>query len=234
MSMTSIEALMQAGCTRHESMLYVALCREGQLTGYEASKVTGIPRSNAYLGLAGLAEKGGANKIDGDTAKYSPVEPKELIQNLKRHFNKVLKVIEQEIPQVKSTGDSFITINGNTQIINKMKNLINNSEKRIYLSASREQLEYVKAELFEAKQRGLKVVVITSDCSNLDGFTCYLADKQPGSIRLITDTAHVLTGQLYDINASTCLYSSNPNMVELIRDSLTNEIKLINIQNGGK
>ncbi len=42
------ECLMKTGLTRHESELYIALCREGELTGYEAAKITGIPRANAY------------------------------------------------------------------------------------------------------------------------------------------------------------------------------------------
>jgi hypothetical protein len=56
--------------------------------------------------------------------------------------------------------------------------------------------------------------------------TCYLAQKQYGSVRLITDSSNVLTGQLNGSNP-TSLFSMNPNLVNLIKDSLTNEIKLI-------
>jgi HTH-type transcriptional regulator, sugar sensing transcriptional regulator len=226
--MDVIEALIQAGFTKHESMLYVTLCREGELTGYEASKITGIPRSNAYLGLAGLSDKGGAYKIDGETAKYAAVDTSELAENLKRKFSQVMKVIEEEIPQGNKSKYNFATINGNVQILNKMKNLINQAQHRVYISISREQLEYVIDELKGARERGLKVVIITSDNIQLEGMICYLAQKQYGSVRLITDSANVLTGQLNDVSP-TSLFSMNPNLVDLIKDSLTNEIKLINI-----
>ena len=196
--MDVIEALIQAGFTKHESMLYVTLCREGELTGYEASKITGIPRSNAYLGLAGLSDKGGAYKIDGETAKYAAVDTVELAQNLKRKFSQVMKVIEEEIPQVNKSKYNFATINGNVQILNKMKNLINQAQHRVYISISKEQLEYVIDELRCAKERGLKVVIITSDNVQYEGMICYLAQKQYGSVRLITDSSNVLTGQLND------------------------------------
>lgn len=224
--MDVIDALMQAGFTKHESMLYTTLCREGELTGYEASKITGIPRSNAYLGLAGLSEKGGAYKINGEAAKYAAVDTVELTQNLKRKFSQVMKVIEEEIPQGNKSKDTFITINGDVQIINKMKNLINQAEHRVYISISRDQLEYVLDELKCAIGRGLKVVIITSENVQFEGMICYIAQKQYGSVRLITDSINVLTGQLNDSNP-TSLFSMNPNLVDLIKDSLTNEIKLI-------
>ena len=219
---------MQAGFTKHESMLYVTLCREGELTGYEASKITGIPRSNAYLGLAGLSDKGGAYKINGETAKYVSVDTVELAQNLKRKFSEVMKVIEEEIPQTNKSKDTFVTINGEVQILNKMKNLINQAQHRVYISIARDQLEYVMEELKSARERGLKVVIITSSEVQLLGMICYMAQKQYGSVRLITDSSNVLTGQLNDPNP-TSLFSTNPNMVDLIKDSLTNEIKLIKI-----
>ncbi len=226
--MDIIDALMQAGFTRHESMLYITLCKEGELTGYEASKLTGIPRSNAYLGLAGLSDKGGAYKINGETARYIAVQPEELVDNLKRKFDQVMKVIQEEIPQMTAMGESFVTINGRQQILDKMKNLMNQAQKRIYISISREQLDQVMEELTAARDKGLKVVVITSEMLLLERVVCYCKNKHFESVRLITDSENVLTGQLNGTNP-TCLFSRNSNMVDLIKDSLTNEIKLINI-----
>ncbi len=226
--MDIIDALMQAGFTRHESMLYMTLCREGELTGYEASKLTGIPRSNAYLGLAGLSDKGGAYRINGEAARYTAVDPEELVRNLKRKFDGVMKVIQEEIPQINASGDSFVTIKGTRQILDKMKNLILQAQKRVYISTSREQLEFVMDELSDARDRGLKVVIITSEQPGTEGMICYISNKQSGSVRLITDSENVLTGQLNGTNP-TSLFSRNSNMVDLIKDSLTNEIRLINI-----
>ncbi|OPX42727.1 sugar-specific transcriptional regulator TrmB [Ruminiclostridium hungatei] len=226
--MDVIDALMQAGFTRHESMLYMTLCKEGELTGYEASKLTGIPRSNAYLGLAGLSDKGGAYKINGEAARYIAVQPEELVQNLKRKFSEIMKVIQEEIPQLNAMGESFVTINGRQQMLDKMKNLMNQARKRIYISISREQLDEVLEELIQARDKGLKVVVITSEKLAMERVICYCKNKRFESVRLITDSENVLTGQLGGTNP-TCLFSRNSNMVDLIKDSLTNEIKLINI-----
>lgn len=59
--MSYIEDLMQFGLTRQESAIYYALLSEGMMTGYEAAKVSGVSRSNAYTALAALVDKGGCS-----------------------------------------------------------------------------------------------------------------------------------------------------------------------------
>ncbi len=221
---------MKAGFTRHEAVLYITLCSEGELTGYEAAKIANIPRSNAYLALAGLVEKGGAFRIDGDSSKYSAVPAKELVFNIRKQLEQVYRHIEENVPARTQTSEPYLTVTGKRNVINKICHIITHSTERIYISTSPKELEYVRKELEAARDRGLKVVVITSPGFQIDGVVIYRSEK-PGQIRLIADTAHVLTGEISDTGESTCLYSKNRNLIQLIKDSLTNEIKLIQMQN---
>ena len=227
--MDIIECLMKAGFTRHEAILYVTLCQEGELTGYEAAKTSGIPRSNAYLALAGLVDKGGAFRIDGDASKYAAIPTGELVFNLRKDHEQVYKYIAENAPAREASNEPYFTITGRENIINKMSFLISHANERIYISTSPFELGFVSNELTAARDRGLKVVIITAKGFELDGVTIYRNDKQPGQIRLIADTAHVLTGELKGTGESTCLYSKNRNLIQLIKESLTNEIKLIKI-----
>jgi sugar-specific transcriptional regulator TrmB len=52
--MDLLGCLAKTGLTGQEAALYLALCREGELTGYEGAKVAGVSRSNAYLALSSL------------------------------------------------------------------------------------------------------------------------------------------------------------------------------------
>lgn len=232
--MDIVECLMKTGFTRHESILYLVLCKEGELTGYEAAKLSGIPRSNAYLALAGLVDKGGAFRIDSDAVKYAAVPAKELVFNLRRQLDTVFNFIERNAPEKELEHDPYITISGKRHIVNKVNYLINSARQRVYLSVSPMELEYVRKELDDARDRGLKIVIITSQPFEMEGVVVYYNEKRPGQIRLITDTEHVLTGELSDREDCSCLYSKNSNLVQLIKDSLTNEIKLISVerQNG--
>lgn len=75
--MSYIEDLMQFGLTRQESAIYYALLSEGMMTGYEAAKVSGVSRSNAYTALAALVDKGAAHVAEGTPTHYVPVDPEE-------------------------------------------------------------------------------------------------------------------------------------------------------------
>lgn len=112
--------------------------------------------------------------------------------------------------------------------------MINESKERIYISMSPVKLELVKQEIESAIQRGLKVVIITDPPYKVDGAIIYHNKKQVIQVRLITDSTYVLTGELNENTNTTCLFSKNRNLVHLIKDSLTNEIELITIQNKRK
>lgn len=228
--MDLIEALSKIGFTRHESVLYVTLCQEGELTGYEAAKISGLPRSNVYLALAGLVEKGGAYISEGEVTRYTPIPAAELVANTRRQMGEILDYLETHIPDRKTSSEPYITITGKTQIVNKMKNIINQARERIYLSFAPRELELVIKELTEAIGKGLKVVIITTPPFKLDGAVIHYIQKQPGQIRLISDSTNVLTGEIGGEAEPSCLYSRNKNLIDLIKNSLTNEIKLIEIQ----
>lgn len=232
--MELIDCLIKVGFTKHESVLYITLCKKGALSGYEAAKLSGIPRSNAYLALAGLVDKGGAYRIESDVVKYVSVPPEEMTVNLRRQLEEVFKMIEYNTPDQNPMNELYITITGRLHIINKMKNMINESKERIYISMSPVKLELVKQEIESAIQRGLKVVIITDPPYKVDGAIIYHNKKQVIQVRLITDSTYVLTGELNENTNTTCLFSKNRNLVHLIKDSLTNEIELITIQNKRK
>lgn len=230
--MTLVECLMKTGLTRHESELYIALCREGDMNGYEAAKATGIPRANAYQALASLADKGGAYVIEGPVQRYVAVPVEEYCNNVLSHMKTVLEQIQRECPSGKLQHDPYITITGFEHIVDKMKNMIREATKRVYISLSEKEIAYVRDELLDAVRRGLKVVAITSAGVVLEGAIVYTIQKKPGPIRIIVDSSQVLTGEISGLDEDSCLFSRNKPLVELIKDSLKNEILLSD--NGGR
>ncbi len=224
--MDLIEALIRTGLTRSESELYAALNREGELTGYEAAKVTGIPRANTYQSLASLVEKGGAFLIEGKAQKYVAVPAEEYCRNILLQMKEVTAEIIRQCPKARKNSEPYITISGFRHILHKMKNIIHEARERVYISASETELPLILPDLEAAMQRGLKVVAITSGNVCVEGAIIYRINKTPGQVRLIADSSTVLTGTLSGSNEDTCLYSKNKPLVELIKDSLKNEIKL--------
>lgn len=227
--MEIIEKLTYFNLTRQEATLYLTLLAQGRLTGYEATKLTGISRSNTYTALAGLVEKGAAYVLEDKATRYTPVLLEEFCNNRVRKLQELKEELLEEVPAMSELEDGYITIKGDAEIVNKLKNTINKATARIYVSATAMVMELLRLELVEAVAKNLKVVIITEVDFSLDGATIYYTDKPSNQIRLIADSQEVLTGDLSSGNKSTCLYSSKRNLVDLFKDALKNEIKLIEL-----
>ena len=231
--MELIEGLTHFNLTKQEATLYVLLLKEGYLTGYEAAKQTGISRSNTYTALAGLVEKGAAYVLEeGKVTRYTPVAPEEFCTNKIDRLQEIKQKVLSQLPVLKSDAEGYITIKGELEIINKLKNTVRQAEARIYVSANKRVMELLKTELVDALDRGLKVVIISDKQFTLPQAICYGTEKQNEQIRLIADSQTVVTGDLEDEENSTCLYSCKRNLVDLFKDALKNEIKLIELQKG--
>lgn len=230
--MALLDNLIETGLTRHEAQLYLLLSSEGVMTGYEAAKQSGISRSNTYIALAGLASKGGAMRIDGEVQRFTAVPASEFCQNKRRHFDQVLQSILEEMPAPQAVIEPFLTIRGRNHILDKMKNLITQTEQRIYLALAPTEMQEVLPELIRLRDMGRKVVLITSPAPDLPGVTVYLAAKRPGQIRLIVDSSIVLTGEINLQGESSCLYSRHQELVNLFKESMMNEIQLIKTSAG--
>ena len=231
--MELIEGLTHFNLTKQEATLYVLLLKEGYLTGYEAAKQTGISRSNTYTALAGLVDKGAAYVLEeGKVTRYTPVPPEEFCSNKIDRLKEIKDKVLNQLPALKNDAEGYITIKGELEIINKLKNTVRQAEARIYVSANRRVMELLRKELTDALARGLKVVIISDEKFTLPDAICYGTDKQTEQIRLIADSQTVVTGDLEDEENSTCLYSCKRNLVDLFKEALQNEIKLIQIQKG--
>jgi sugar-specific transcriptional regulator TrmB len=227
--MDIIELLINFSLTRQEATIYLTLFTEGTLTGYEVSKITGISRSNAYTTLASLVDKGAACVIEGSATRYAPLPPGEFCQNKIRRLTEMQQQILANMPSLKEETEGYITIKGDRHITDKIKTMIGEAKKRLYLSLSSPPLSTFQAELENAVSRGLKVVIITDPPYSLPGGIIYHSGNRQGQIRLITDSEVVLTGEISGGEDSACLYSRKRNLVDLIKESMKNEIKLIEL-----
>lgn len=230
--MDALTLLTHFGLTMQESKLYWLLFSRGDLTGYEAAKATGISRSNTYAALSGLVEKGAACLVEGAAARYTPVPLAEFCGNRIRGLQEDAGELEKLLPKRRPDSGGYVTVAGEKRILLKMKNLLRGAQERVYASMSAELVERILPELREMTARGLKVVVITDRPPDLPGATIYCTEKKQRQIRLIVDSASVLTGDLEDGENSSCLYSKKDNLVTLFKEDLKNEIKLIELTQG--
>ncbi|KAF5074370.1 TrmB family transcriptional regulator [Acetobacterium wieringae] len=232
--MEIVERLTQFGLTRHEAVIYLTLLAEGDLNGYEVAKTTGISRSNAYTSLASLVEKGGAYVIEEATIRYTPVAISEFCDNKIRKLQAARQELIDTIPRKRDAVEGYITIKGEGNILNKLRNMILEARERVYISVPGQILETVTPDIKAAIDRGIKMVIITNGSWELAGTIIHRSDQPLQQIRLIADSTNVLTGDINNGEYSTCLYSRKQNLVDLFKDAMKNEIKLIEMTKGNQ
>jgi len=224
-----ISNLISLGLTNNEATLYMALSTRGDMTGYECAKITCISRSNAYIALAGLCEKGAAYLVDGAAQKYSPAPIKEFCANKRREFEAAAAFLMENMPSPAAPSEAYITISGASAILAKMKNMIAACTERLYISAETVLLDKVASELTDAINRKRKVVLLADYDFNLDGAIKFNMTRTEGQVRLIVDSLFILTGDFVENNPCSCLFSASGTLVSLFKESMKNEIRLIEL-----
>lgn len=225
--MDYIEKLISFGLTRQEATIYVQLLKCGELTGYEVAKVTGISKSNVYSALEGLVQKGAAHFEEAEAKKFFANDIESFCNGFIREHEKIAKDLIENKPKAKENRDGYITIAGVKNIDKKIYDMISSCKLRLYFMAEasviKEYSEMLKTLLKEDK----KVVILTNEDIIIDGASMYRTDIENSQIRLITDSANVLTGQIRGSEDDTCLYSGQENLVEIMKEALKNKIVLI-------
>ena len=221
-----IDILTEFSLTRQEASIYAALLNHGDMTGYEVAKDTGFSRSNVYAALTALVEKGAAYLVEGEVTKYRPVEIKIFTSNKIRELSKQAAWLETHGPQKVEQTEGYITIVGAKNIRNKIREMLEKTELRLYLMAPEKIIIEFENELQNLIAAGKKIVLLTEDYK-LKGAKVYNTKLEEGQIRFITDSAYVLTGELTDDEHNTCLYSGQKNLVEVMKEALKDKISLL-------
>ena len=138
----------------------------------------------------------------------------------------------ENMPAADEPLDGYITIEGASNIRNKIITMLEKAQQRIYLSAPGDFLMSIRKELEAVAERKIKLVFITDKGTGIEPTFLYLTDKKEKQIRLIIDSVYVLTGDIAGGKTDTCLYSGQRNFVSVFKEALRNEIKLIELTKG--
>ena len=226
-----IGKLVQFGLTRQEASIYLCLVRNSAVSGYEAAKMTGISRSNVYSALAGLVDKGAAYLLEGGTNKYTAVAPEDFCSNKIRSLEKLMRELVTDMPKLSACCEGYITISTPRHIMDKIYNMLEAVRYRVYISLPADYLDELRQPLESLIKRGKKVVLLTNEPleNELSGATVYITEKNDRQLRLIVDSEFVLTGEMTGAETDSALYCAQKNFVNVFKDSLRNEIKLIEL-----
>lgn len=159
-----VEKLKELGFNSYEAKVYLALLKKYPATGYEVSQIADIPQSRAYDALKSLVGSKIAFATEEKPQKYTPVSPKELTVRYKRKMTSTIDYLEKKLPDVKEDYNEPIhTICGYENILKKLKEVIKNSRKSIYMEVWANDFKHLDAELSNAYDRGVDIKIVGYD-----------------------------------------------------------------------
>jgi sugar-specific transcriptional regulator TrmB len=232
--MDAIAGLMAFGLTRQEAAVFLTLCGDDGLSGYEVARQAGISRSNAYAALASLVDKGAAYRLDGATPRYLAVPVADFTAATMRQLHELASRLAAAVPRRRPPAEGYLTIGGADNIVGRLRLMVAGAAKRIYCSLPARVLGFLRDDLAAAVGRGVKVVVLSDAAERIAGAEWHQGAPREGQARLIADSVEVLTGDLVGGAAATGLYSRREPLVELFKDALRNEIRLIALEGRGR
>lgn len=227
--MDPLESLGRFGLSRQEAGLYLTLLSEGELSGYEAAKHAGLSRSNAYAGLASLVAQGAAYLVDGTVPRYSALPPHEFFEHRLRSLRDAAELLLPALPRRRQAPEGYLTVTGNQAVSDRMKTMVEGATLRLYFSLESSLLTPLIPSLVAAASRGVKITALTDARLELPGLVLHPTNPPVGQIRLIVDSTEVLTGDWDVSGGASCLYSRRPALVDLFKQALGNEIRLLEL-----
>jgi len=139
----------------YETKVWLALLSKGIASAGEVAQLSGVPRSRTYDVLESLEKRGFAITKIGKPVKYISVKPTEVIEKMKSktmlEANDKIKSLANlrstqeytELEQLHNSGISPIKSNeitgslkGRSNILSKIRELIENSEKEVLICTS--------------------------------------------------------------------------------------------------
>jgi sugar-specific transcriptional regulator TrmB len=169
MSDSAREVLKKYGLSEYESKAYATLVQLGSASVREICRIAGIPQPRAYDTLAKLESKGLVETQEGRPVIYRAVPPKDAFGRLEKGLKAQTALAVEEFASrygyERSSADMW-TIKGETNIINKIEEMISSGGELIQLALPTVVLEKIKSTLERAINRNVEAILMVSQRGN--------------------------------------------------------------------
>jgi len=232
-----IDKLVEIGFSEYEAKAYIALLRENPVSGYQLSKISGVPRSMIYEVLGKLTARGAAMTLHtGGATKYAPVAAAEFLDQLLREQEDLVASLKDDLAHLTSAPDlEYVwNIEGHENILAKAQEMIDQARTRIYLALLPATFPDLRSVLEDAVERDVRVVIYTMGDLDLLGGQVVVAPmsdealSQAGGLGLILviDGEEVLIGEWLTATQARASWTSSPLLVFIAEHHLRTDLYL--------
>ena len=212
----------------YEARIWTALLSRGVSTAGELSDIGNVPRSRAYDVLESLEKKGFIIMKLGKPIKYLAVEPKEVVEKVKKYVSnetssKIKRLddlkggdVLEELGALHNQGIDFIeptdlagAIRGRHNIYTHLETMVKGAEKSIVLVTSSKgvmrKIEALRTEFSRLKKKGVSIRIATPVIKDAEA-----------SIKSISNVAEVRHAR--DLSARFCIVDEKDLMFMVLND----------------
>ena len=231
--------LQHLNFTQYESMAYLGLLKQSNVTGYELAKNSGIPDSKIYQVLNKLIGKEVILALDSDPVKYAAIPPDEIISRLKGDYQRTFDALSSGLndlyQQEKTTNHYIWNISGRQEIMRRLIEFIDKAGNSLYLSVWDNELADLKESLYRAHERDVQMSIVHYGKGILGIGQEYIHGRehqirqQRGArrIALEVDEEKVVLAHFLEDGGSNALWTTNKGLVLLAKDYIIHDIYTI-------
>jgi sugar-specific transcriptional regulator TrmB len=236
-----IDQLQNLNFTQYESRAYLSLLEQGNITGYELAKNSGIPASKIYAVLSKLMEKEIILALDTEPVKYTPLPPKEVFSRLKGDYLDTVNNLDTRLDEIynkqKLSNNYIWNISGRKSILRRVCEFIADAKKQIFLSVWDEEVEEIKKALIAANAKNVKISIVHFG-KNLLGFGTEFKHGREHQIRqqrgerrlaLEVDEEKVILCHFHENGGSNAVWTTNKGLILLAKDYIIHDIYTIRV-----
>jgi sugar-specific transcriptional regulator TrmB len=235
------QKMCELGFTSYEAKAYVSLLQQYPATRYELSKNSGVPRSAIYDVINRLESYGAVSVISTQPEKYVPLPPEQFLRMLEQRFSQKIEVFRKSLSEIKikMEPEQLWNLSGYQNLVSKAREMIQNAQESIYLSAWRSEVLELEKYLKEAEGRKIKVVIFSFTQIPDIGFNYSyqmnekeLEEVWDHKIVLVRDHEELLMGEVNKLSEKKVAWTLNKAIVQIAENYIILDITLFGIRAG--
>ena len=234
----SLEGL---GFSALEVNIYLILLDNGTMSPYQIAKKVDISRSSIYNALEHMVDKGMVEVIPEDTVMYIAKEPEVLLNKVASDYKKNISNAKDGLKGYLETRyeEKSAIIKGYDNIIGKMKYIIDNAEKEVFINTDVE-LDIFEDAFRSAIERNVRIIVFSfvTSRSSITEVEVYSHERErrpentDSRIMIVADEKLVMIADAGNARGNwSGTVSNNKLMKDVVREHIHNDIYMLKLRN---
>ena len=187
--------LQSIGFTEYEAKTYLALLKDHPATGYQISKISGVPRSMVYEALGRLHARGAVlESIEGRTTLYRPLDPQVLLSNHQRSIQTLIDNLKPGLSNLFSnTNDHRVwSITDLDSIFSYSRDMLHRAKNEIFLVLNDFHYERLGESLDLVEDSGIVLNILATGQKPIEYGNTILHPPLESEIQGLTHTLVIL------------------------------------------